>query len=613
MVALARAALVVAADEFEDPRFQRLRSPAHDVEALADVLGDGAIGGFQVRTVVNQSSAVVQQELERFFSERRPDDLLLLYFSCHGVKDSAGRLYFATTNTTFDLLRSTGVSASFVSEQMEYSRSKRIVVLLDCCYSGAFLKGFRARGDDSVAVDVLEGRGRAVITASRATEYAFEADELASENAQPSLFTGAVVEGLLSGNADVNGDGFVTVDELYDYVYDAVRGKVAGQTPGRWIDVEGDLVVARNPRPQEAAVSTESIPVTAPAPAPAPRREPPVDDGVPSDASLSTDKRLRAAGILAAAGGLGVLLAPYGVYLRLSGTTESLSDRDWYALGTFVLFGLAAFAAYHLLWPTTSRRIGVAVLAGACPIVFGYTLGAVADLVLSDNIGPGAGWVLDVGGLALLTTAGALAISRARQCATLFVPKAGGSNELHAIVMMAAALMVGAAASLGWAQIHKMSGGGPFHVAAPAQDLTIRLLVVTLAVWAAWRWFSARGMNVAVVAGGTVLVLAAILVVFFATKNVIAGQNWLYIVAFAVQAIGAAAIPIVSTVARPVRYGYTQLAAWIAASAAWLPTSLATQGDSALLCVALGGATVLALALARQDPDRRRVQVLSRA
>ena len=244
-----RAALVVAAYDFEDPKFQRLRSPARDVDALANVLADPAIGGFTVQSVVNQPNGVVQRELERFFSTRKPDDLLLVYFSCHGVKDSTGRLYFATTNTAFDLLRSTGVPASFVSEQMELTRSKRIVLLLDCCYSGAFLKGFQARGDDSVSVSQLEGRGRAVITASRSTEYAFEADELTAANAQPSVFTGAVVEGLATGAADRNGDGIVTVDELYDFVYDSVRGKVAGQTPGRLVNLEGELAVARNPHP----------------------------------------------------------------------------------------------------------------------------------------------------------------------------------------------------------------------------------------------------------------------------------------------------------------------------------------------------------------------------
>src|SRR5438132_2487635 len=122
-----RAALLIAAHEFVDAKFQRLRSPAADVDALAAVMRDAAIGGFEVRTVVNQPGSVVEQELERFFSNRKPDDLLLVYFSCHGVKDAAGLLYFATTDTNFELLRSTGISASFVSEQMEDSRSRRII------------------------------------------------------------------------------------------------------------------------------------------------------------------------------------------------------------------------------------------------------------------------------------------------------------------------------------------------------------------------------------------------------------------------------------------------------------------------------------------------------
>jgi len=233
-VAGTRSALIVAAYDFQDEKFRELRAPAHDAEALAEVLGDGAIGGFDVRTLINEPGSLVAQELEAFCSDRTPDDLLLIYFSCHGIKDASGRLYFAMANTRFDRLRSTGVSATFVSEQMEYSRSRRMALLLDCCYSGAFVKGLRARASEEVQVkDHFEGRGRAVITASRATEYAFEGDELSPGQGQPSLFTNAIVQGLATGKADRDGDGLVTVDELYDYVYDEVRGKVAGQTQGR--------------------------------------------------------------------------------------------------------------------------------------------------------------------------------------------------------------------------------------------------------------------------------------------------------------------------------------------------------------------------------------------
>ncbi len=89
-----KAALLVAAYDFEDPKFRQLRAPAQDAEALGEVLSNPDIGGFEVQTLINQPADVVRQELEGFFADRKPDDLLLLYFSCHGVKDPAGRTPF---------------------------------------------------------------------------------------------------------------------------------------------------------------------------------------------------------------------------------------------------------------------------------------------------------------------------------------------------------------------------------------------------------------------------------------------------------------------------------------------------------------------------------------
>jgi hypothetical protein len=55
-----------------------------------------------------------------------------------------------------------------------------------------------------------------------------------------------MVRGLGSGEADRDQDGYVDLDELYDYVYDAVREVTPHQTPGKWtFGVQGDLVIAR--------------------------------------------------------------------------------------------------------------------------------------------------------------------------------------------------------------------------------------------------------------------------------------------------------------------------------------------------------------------------------
>jgi Caspase domain len=251
-----RKALIVASDQYEQEGLSNLVAPAADAEALAGVLGDPQIGDFDVQVVRNEPSHVVQARVEDLLSESRPDDVLLLHFSCHGLKSDSGELFFAAANTRPNRLGSTAVSADFVQRCMRASRSRSIVLLLDCCYGGAFAQGVtvRAAGDvnvlDSFPADRTGGgRGRAVITASTAMEYAFEGDQLTDgQSRRPSLFTAALTEGLASGEADRDEDGWVSLNELYEYVFDAVRDRNPNQTPSRQVDMQGELYLARSQR-----------------------------------------------------------------------------------------------------------------------------------------------------------------------------------------------------------------------------------------------------------------------------------------------------------------------------------------------------------------------------
>ena len=245
-----RSALVVANDTYHDQRLRRLRAPATDAEHLARVLRDADIGGFDVEVSLNDPEHVVRRKLSAFFDNRGLDDLLLLHLSCHGVKDEDGRLYFATPDTEVDHLDATSVPADYVNRQMTRSRSRRIVLLLDCCYSGAFARGMLSRGDERMDImERFDGRGRIVLTASSAMEYSFEGDQLAGEG-RPSVFTSALVEGLATGAADRDQDGYVSVDELYDFAYERVRTVTPSQTPGKWVfDVQGDFYIAKSSRP----------------------------------------------------------------------------------------------------------------------------------------------------------------------------------------------------------------------------------------------------------------------------------------------------------------------------------------------------------------------------
>ncbi|MEU4682811.1 caspase family protein [Streptomyces xinghaiensis] len=248
-----RSALIVACHEYRDQGLRRLRSPAEDAEALGRVLSDASIGDYDVRMLLNEPAHLVNETLEDFFADRSAGDLLLVYFSCHGVKDEFGQLHFATSDTRLGRLGSTSVSAEFVNRLMSRSRSRRIVLILDCCYAGAFARGMVPRGGTELPVqEQLGGRGRAVITASSAIEYSFEGGEEPSGTgrAAPSVFTSALVDGLESGEADRDQDGWVTLDELYDHLHSAVRAVTAHQTPEKWaFGVQGDLRIARRGRP----------------------------------------------------------------------------------------------------------------------------------------------------------------------------------------------------------------------------------------------------------------------------------------------------------------------------------------------------------------------------
>ncbi len=243
-----RFALIVASYEYEDASLRKLVAPAQDAEALARVLSDLAIGGFEVTTLLNESSYQVNQEIESLFIDRKRDDLLLLYFSGHGIKDEEGRLYFATTNTRRKMLRSTAIPATLVNDVMRSSRSRQQVLVLDCCYSGAFAEGMVAKADREIGTKQrFKGRGRVVLTASDALQYSFEGEEVAGEGVQ-SVFTRTLIYGLNTGDADLDRDGLVSIDELYGYIFDRISDVTPQQRPGKWaFGIQGDIIIARNP------------------------------------------------------------------------------------------------------------------------------------------------------------------------------------------------------------------------------------------------------------------------------------------------------------------------------------------------------------------------------
>ena len=170
-----------------------------------------------------------------------------------------GRLYFAAADTVKTQLASTGIPSAWLLDQLDDCRARRQVLILDCCFSGAFAHGSKGGADLDLERRLAgHGRGRAVLTASRAGEYSFEGQALAGAAVAGSVFTTGLVEGLRTGAADLGGDGYVSLDEAYDYAYRYVQSRSASQTPQRWLyGGEGAIVLARSPAWAATAAAAE--------------------------------------------------------------------------------------------------------------------------------------------------------------------------------------------------------------------------------------------------------------------------------------------------------------------------------------------------------------------
>ncbi|MFI6078906.1 FtsK/SpoIIIE domain-containing protein, partial [Actinoplanes sp. NPDC051343] len=259
-----RLALIVANDQYQDPRLTRLFAPRHEAQILRELLRDPETGNFDpAEILLNESKAEVERAMERVFRSAQPGDLVLLYFSGHGVRNRNGRLHLAVSNTDLELLAATSISASFVKELIDESDASSTVILLDCCYSGAFSDG-RVKADLQVDVgnELRAGRGTYVITAASSVERADDGERPVEDQARKlSAFTDAVVRGLATGAADLRGIGRITPHDLWEYVRMEVPRRTPSQTPTQFGYVEDEVHLAhvRQGYAQAAAGSGQRV------------------------------------------------------------------------------------------------------------------------------------------------------------------------------------------------------------------------------------------------------------------------------------------------------------------------------------------------------------------
>lgn len=259
-----RNALLITTAAYADAQLAWLRPPVSGAHDLAAALADPRAGGFAVDMLTDGTETEIRLAVGRFLAGRSAQDTVLLYLSCHAIRDRA-RLYFAATDTWLRYPQRSALPAAAVLGELDRCGAGNRLLILDCCFSGGFAE---EKGELDVAAELaLDGRGIAVLSGSRAREYSYEGRPIGPELPR-SVFTEGLAVGLATGDADTDGNGRVTVAEAYNYAYRYVSQNTPRQAPQYYLEEgHGEIVLARaRPRTRPQARISAAEPPAGPRP-----------------------------------------------------------------------------------------------------------------------------------------------------------------------------------------------------------------------------------------------------------------------------------------------------------------------------------------------------------
>jgi uncharacterized caspase-like protein/tetratricopeptide (TPR) repeat protein len=249
-------ALVIGIAQYKNlPESAQLAYPNRDAEDMYTVLISPEGGQFpaeNVHKLINEKATVanIRHELEEWLpAVTREDDRVLIYFAGHGFV-SGGKAYLAPYDVDVHNIAGT----AYPMEQLGQDVGGRIkgkwkVLITDACHSGAITPETDRAQVNQTLLDLQKSLFS--LTASRDREQSFES---ANWGGGHGIFTYYVVKGL-EGEADTNGDGIVSADELAEYVHTNVRlATQAAQNPtSERGSFDPNMVLAYNPTHVKAA------------------------------------------------------------------------------------------------------------------------------------------------------------------------------------------------------------------------------------------------------------------------------------------------------------------------------------------------------------------------
>ena len=193
-----------------------LTGAVNDAEEIAAQLKKFGYQSFRVKKLPSQlnhshEGVVKRQELETAIAnlltppDNNPPETALFFFSGHGSQKTVNgkdEVFLATSDVyENDEDCEYGVAVSWLGRLIKESKVKRVIVWLDCCFSGELI--------NYLSKDLRDNKDYCIFTATRSYEQGIEIEH------ELGLFTKSLLEGL---NPSKHPDGIVDSHKLAKYI-----------------------------------------------------------------------------------------------------------------------------------------------------------------------------------------------------------------------------------------------------------------------------------------------------------------------------------------------------------------------------------------------------------
>lgn len=251
--------IVIGVSEYQDNNFN-LNYAAKDANDLANLF-ENQKDGYEEKHIYRLLNEEATRKnilaMKNVLMQSNVNDEVILFVAGHGLLDANLDYYFATTEVNFTDPAENGLLYEDLENLLDGIPARKKLMMVDACHSGEVDKeemeqvaytetqegsvtfrnagntAYRTKSDlgfnafelmKELFADLRRGSGATVISAAGGAEFAFESEEWDN-----GVFTYSVLQGLKTGEADINGDGEVRVSELHEFVVKNVRKLTNGQ------------------------------------------------------------------------------------------------------------------------------------------------------------------------------------------------------------------------------------------------------------------------------------------------------------------------------------------------------------------------------------------------